>query len=602
MSDLNSNGTPAAQPSPRPEIPPLGATPGPEGTTFRVWSTVAREVAVSVNGVVTPMAAQKGGLFEVTLPAAEGSRYHFLLDGQPTPDPYARFLPEGLHADAEVIGPDNYTWKNTDWRGVALPDCVFYELHLGTFTPQGTYASAAERLPYLKDLGVTAVELMPLAAFPGQRGWGYDGAALFAPYAPYGRPDELKAFVDAAHGLGLAVILDVVYNHFGPDGNFLPAYSPEYFTDRFKSPWGTGLDYREPHMRRLITENARMWLQEYRFDGLRLDATQAMSDDSPTHILSELAAEIHDLGHELGIKHLMLAEDYRNQPGLVTEEGLDGIWVDDFHHVVRVTLTRETDGYYGPFTGGAAALAHVIRRGWVYEGQNWPLEGRPRGLPADALDAPSFVYFIQNHDQIGNRATGDRLHQFPRVSMAGYRAASLLLLTLPMTPLLFQGQEWAASTPFQFFTDHHGELGEAVSKGRREEFGHFESFAGDVPDPQAETTFAHSRLNWDELEEGEHARTLKLYRGLLTLRHTDPVLRDSRRDILETGHAGDLLWVRRSDEHGVRLTLWNLGTEAVTLSDLPLPHPLPEKVLMHSEEHGDVQTLAPQQAVLLGTP
>ena len=586
-----------------PPAPLLGATVGPAGTTFRAWSTLATDLGVCVDGVTTAMQPLGNGLHEVTLPAPAGSRYHFLLDGVATPDPYARFLPEGLHADAEVTGPDSYAWQNQDWKGLALHECVFYELHIGTFTAEGTYAAAQERLPYLKELGITAVELMPLAAFPGQRGWGYDGASLFAPYAPYGRPDELKAFIDAAHRIGLAMLLDVVYNHFGPDGNFLPSYSPEYFTDRFKSAWGAGLDYREPHMRRLITENARMWLSEYRFDGLRLDATQAMSDDSPTHILSELASEVHSLGAELGVKHLLLAEDYRNTPGLVTETGLDGIWVDDFHHVVRVTLTGETDGYYGPFERGAKALARVISRGWVYEGQLWPLEDRPRGLPADDLDAPNFVYFIQNHDQIGNRATGDRVYQFPGVSMQAYRAASTLLLSLPMTPLLFQGQEWAASSPFQFFTDHHGELAEAVSEGRRSEFGHFSSFSGEVPDPQAETTFTGSRLNWPEQGRGEHARTLALYRELLALRRSDPVMRENRRDTLAAGHAGDVLWVRRSDGNGTRLLLWNLG-EPVRASDLGVP--FPERLLVHSEGDtdwsADVKLLGTQNAVLLGTP
>jgi maltooligosyltrehalose trehalohydrolase len=399
--------------------------------------------------------------------------------------------------------------------------------------------------------------------------------------------------------LGLAVLLDVVYNHFGPDGNYLTAYSPEYFTERFQSPWGAGLDYREPHMRRFITENARMWLSEYRLDGLRLDATQAMADDSPTHILTELAAEVHSLGAELGIRHLMLAEDYRNLPGLVTESRLDGIWVDDFHHVVRVSLTNETDGYYGPFERGAAALAHVISRGWVYEGQNWPLEERPRGLPADALDAPSFVYFIQNHDQIGNRAEGDRLPQFPGVSMQAYRSASLLLLSLPMTPLLFQGQEWAASTPFQFFTDHHGELGQAVSAGRQKEFGHFESFSGDVPDPQAESTFQASKLRWDELDTGEHARTLALYRRALALRKSDPVLKDSRRDTLRAGNIGDVLWVRRQDDHGERVFLWNLGEE-LPLENLGLSLPATLLLSSEGEQGGAVAVLGRHQAVLLG--
>ena len=588
--------------NPEHTAPRLGAVPVQHGTLFRAWSTVATRIDVWIGGQTTPMQALPNGIFEVTLPVSAGTRYHFVLDGQDTPDPYARFLPDGLHADAEVIDPRRYQWQHAGWRGLRLHECIFYELHVGTFMPGGTYASAAERLPYLKELGITAVELMPLAAFPGERGWGYDGAALFAPHASYGRPEDLMAFVDAAHGLGLAVFLDVVYNHFGPDGNFLSAYSPSYFTDRFQSAWGTGLDYHEAHMRRYITDNAQMWLTEYRFDGLRLDATQAMQDDSGKHILQELAEEVHRLGGH----HLMLAEDYRNLPELVTDFHLDGIWVDDFHHEVRVTLTAEQDGYYGPFLGGAAALAHVLRRGWVFEGQTWPLEDRPRGKPADHLDAPRFVYFIQNHDQIGNRASGDRLHHHSAVSPRAFRAATTLLLSLPMTPLLFQGQEWAASTPFLFFTDHHGELGQAVSEGRKREFGHFEGFSGEVPDPQDAATFAASRLNWDELESGEHAQTLALYKELLALRKSDAVLKDSRRDHLEAGHAGDLLWVRRSDGHGVRLLLWNLGA-TLHMQDVQLPHALPPRLLLHSEGHYRDEafahgTLGQHEAVLLAGP
>ncbi|WP_425147044.1 malto-oligosyltrehalose trehalohydrolase [Deinococcus sp.] len=585
-----------------PISPRLGAIPVQDGTLFRAWSTVARRIEVCVDGQTTPMQALPNGIFEVTLPVAAGARYHFVLDGTPTPDPYARFLPDGLHGDAEVIDPSRFEWQHAGWHGVQLHDCLFYELHIGTFTAGGTYRSALERLPYLRELGVTAVELMPIAAFPGVQGWGYDGAALFAPHAPYGRPEDLQAFVDAAHGLGLTVFLDVVYNHFGPDGNYLTAYSPSYFTGRFQSPWGDGLDYHEAHMRRYITDNAAMWLSEYRLDGLRLDATQAIQDDSGKHILQELAEEVHRLGGH----HLLLAEDYRNLPELVTDYHLDGIWVDDFHHEVRVTLTAEQDGYYGPYQGGAAALAHILERGWVFEGQTWPLEDRPRGKPADTLDAPRFVYFIQNHDQIGNRAAGDRLHHHSAVSPRAFRAASLLLLSLPMTPLLFQGQEWAASTPFLFFTDHHGELGKAVSEGRKQEFGHFEGFSGEVPDPQDGATFEASRLNWDEQTAGEHAQTLALYKEAIALRKSDAVLKDSRRDTLEAGHLGDLLWVRRSDRHGERLLLWNLGA-TLHLSDLDLPHPLPPRLLLHSEGHLRDEAFATgilgsQEAVLLAGP
>nr|WP_231557355.1 malto-oligosyltrehalose trehalohydrolase [Deinococcus sp. YIM 77859] len=584
------------------QAPRLGAhlLPG-GGTCFRVWTTTTTDVAVRVNGEPHPMHPQGEGLFELVLPVGAGTRYLFLLDGVPTPDPYALFLPDGVHGEAEVVDLHAYTWQHTNWRGLPLAECVFYELHVGTFTPEGTYRAATEKLPELAALGVTAIELMPLAAFPGGRGWGYDGVAPYAPYAPYGRPEDLMALIDAAHGHGLAVFLDAVYNHFGPDGNYLSAYSPRYFTERFHTPWGAGLDYAEPHMRRLITENARMWLRDYRFDGLRLDATQEMQDDSPVHILRELADEVHALGGT----HLLLAEDYRNLPELVTEYHLDGMWVDDFHHEVRVTLTGDRDGYYAAFQGGAAALANVINRGWVYEGQVWPLDeklhgGPQRGKPADGLGAASFVYFIQNHDQVGNRAVGDRVHHLERVPLALFRGASTLLLTLPMTPLLFQGQEWAASAPFPFFSDHHGELGQLVSEGRRREFSLFEGFAGEVLDPQAETTFQLAKLNWAEREQGEHARTLALYRDLLHLRRKDPVLRHRDRSGLRAGHVGDVLWVRHVTESGERVLLWNVGREAADAQALGLPFSLPTPVLLHSEGREGMR-LERGEAVLLGS-
>jgi maltooligosyltrehalose trehalohydrolase len=583
----------------------LGAhlLPGGHSTRFRVWSTTASEVQVRVDGVLHPMTDLGDGFFEAVLPVGAGARYLFVLDGRELPDPYARFLPDGVHGAAEVDHPGAYVWQNTGWQGIALDECVFYELHVGTFTPEGTYRAAQDRLPYLKELGITAVELMPLAAYDGERGWGYDGVAMYAPHAPYGRPEELKAFIDAAHGLGLGVFLDVVYNHFGPAGNYLAAYSPTYFTERFSSAWGMGLDYAEPHMRRYVTGNALMWLSEYHFDGLRLDATAAMQDDSPVHILKELAAEVH----ELGGTHLLLAEDHRNLPELVTEDGLDGIWVDDFHHEVRVTLTGEQEGYYGGFQGSASELAQVINRGWKYEGQFWSVTGEEhaRGRPADALEAPSFVYCIQNHDQIGNRALGDRLQQHEKVSLQQFRGASTLLLTLPMTPLLFQGQEWAAETPFPFFSDHAGELGQLVTEGRKREFAYFSDFAHlEVPDPQARGTFESAKLNWSEKNSGEHARTLGLYRTLLRLRRDDPALQSRSRRSLSAGNEGEVLWVRQDNAAGERLLLWNVGEAAVQLGGLRLPHPLPTRVVVHSEQMAgpprEVTVLSPGEAVLLG--
>ena len=584
----------------------LGAQhlPDGSGTRFRVWTTLASQVAVRVAGQDYPLMLSRdpehAGIFQTTLPFGPGTRYIFVLDGVSTPDPYARFLPSGVHGEAEVLDFGSYEWRSSHWNGLALEDCVFYELHVGTFTPEGTYAAAQARLPDLVALGVTAIELMPIAAFAGEYGWGYDGVALYAPHAPYGRPEELMAFIDAAHELDLTVYLDVVYNHFGPDGNYLSSYSPQYFTERFQSAWGAGLDYRERHMRRLITENARMWLREYHFDGLRLDATQSMPDDSPTHILQELASEVHRLGGT----HLMLAEDYRNLETLVTDYHLDGIWVDDFHHEVRVTLTGDQDGYYQAFRGGAAAMAHTITRGWTYEGQMWPMEdhalpGNKRGGPADALEAPSFVYFIQNHDQIGNRALGDRVTDLSRVSPAAFRGASTLLLSLPMTPLLFQGQEWAASTPFPFFSNHHGALGELVSQGRKQEFGHFEGFSGEVLDPQDRATFEAAKLRWAEREHGEHYLTLELHRKLLALRKSDPVLRSRTRTALSSGHLGDVLWVRTQVGGGERLLLWNTGSVSLEAGALALPFRLPGTLMLHSE-HRVTPTLGPGEAAILG--
>ena len=591
-------------------------SPEAPSTRFRVWSTRAREVAVRIGGEDHPMTPQGGGVYEACLPVPVGTRYLFVLDGVPTPDPYARFLPDGVHGEAEVTDLGAYTWGHADWPGLALEDCVFYELHVGTFTPEGTYRAAAARLPYLKALGVTAIQMMPVAAFDGAHGWGYDGVAFYAPHAPYGRPEDLMALIDEAHGLGLAVLLDVVYNHFGPAGNYLGAYSPSYFTDRFASPWGEGLDFAEPHMRRYVTDNVKMWLRDYRFDGLRLDATANMTDDSAVHILRELASEVHALGGT----HLLLAEDHRNLPTLVTEDGLDGIWSDDFHHEVRVSLTGEGEGYYAGYRGGAADLAYTIRRGWRYEGQFWnvPGEEHGRGHSAETLQAAEFVYCIQNHDQVGNRALGERLHQSPGVTLAQVRGAATLLLTLPMTPLLFQGQEWMASTPFLFFSDHAGELGQAVSEGRRREFVYFSGFSGDgVPDPQDPATFTRSKLNWAEREHGEHARTLALYRELLRLRRTDPVLRNRDRRRLSTGHSGDLLWVRtqfpaNETPGGERVLLWNLGAEPCRPADLALPFALPPRLLLRSEgdgshpvggaDLGSTLNLGPGEAALLGSP
>jgi maltooligosyltrehalose trehalohydrolase len=469
-----------------------------------------------------------------------GALYKFVVDDVELPDPYARFLPYGVHGPAMAIEP-RYTFRHA--RPTASEQPILYELHIGTFTEQGTYRAAGLCLPMLRELGVTAIELLPVAAFQGARGWGYDGVALFAPFAPYGSPDELRAFVDTAHGLGLSVLLDVVYNHFGPSGNYLAAYSPSYF-HADKGAWGDAPNYENAIMRALAADNARYWLEEFRFDGLRLDAVHAIVDHSERHVLTEIV----ESARRACPSALLIAEDDRNEPALVLEQGLDAIWADDFHHQLHVTLTGERDGYYAAYEPGVAALAHTIERGFLYEGQSFAPTQKPRGKPADALAARAFVYALQNHDQIGNRALGERLSA--TITGEAYVMASALLLFLPMTPLLFMGQEWAAASPFLFFTDHDAALGEQVVKGRREEFKGFRAFSDEaararIPDPQAVETFLRSKLNWQERESEAHAFVLAQYRALIALRRNDHVLTHAGRSGMTARAFGNLLVVTR---------------------------------------------------------
>jgi maltooligosyltrehalose trehalohydrolase len=553
------------------QFPRLGAELVEGATRFAVFTTGKRACQVRIiddSGDVRgthSLTARGDGMFEATLPGVgPGALYDFVLDGRRLPDPYARFLPQGVHGPAMVVAPEH------DWRhgvGVALApaDRIIYELHVGTFTPEGTYAAAARRLPALVDLGATAIELMPVASFAGRWGWGYDGVAHFAPHAPYGTPAELRAFVDEAHGHGLAVILDVVYNHFGPAGNYLSAFSADYFTSEIRNAWGDALDFRHPAVRRYVLDNALMWLTEYRFDGLRLDATHANTDPSDRHIVAELV----ELAHGLTPQKFLVAEDERNDPMLVRELGVDAQWADDFHHVAHVTATGERDGYYASYAPGADSVAETIRRGWLYEGQVYPATGKARGKPAAGLPGESLVYCLQNHDQVGNRAFGDRLWQATGAEgVNAARALAAVLLFLPMTPMLFMGEEWAATTPFQYFTDHEPELGKLLSRGRREEFKTFKAFSGaaarePIPDPQAPETFQRSKLQWHERELPPHASMLALYKKLIALRRADPVLRAVTRDRLETEGHGSLLIVRRWSNAGERVLVANLGPDAL---------------------------------------
>ncbi len=457
-----------------------------------------------------------------------GALYRYRLDGEgPFPDPASRFQPQGVHGPSRVVDPGAFAWLDPEWRGVDLGELVVYELHVGTFTPEGTYQAAREKLGYLKDLGVTAVELMPLADFPGGRNWGYDGVDLFAPARAYGEPDDLRRLVDAAHGEGLAVLLDVVYNHLGPDGAYLGLFSPSYFSETHKTPWGPAVNLDGPaseHVRGFFIENAQHWIHEYRLDGLRLDACHALVDESPRHVLSELQERVRSSLPEREV--LIIAEDSRNLVRMVQPEaeggwGLDAVWADDLHHQLRVGMAGDRDGYYADFTGSVEDLTRTIRDGWFFQGQTSRHFGGPRGTDPTGAPPRRFVVCLQNHDQVGNRALGERLHH--QVDLATWRAASTLLLLGPETPLLFMGQEWGATSPFLFFTDHDPDLGRRVTEGRRREFADFQAFADPaararIPDPQAEETFRRSRLDWGEAAKEPHGGLGRLYRALLALR------------------------------------------------------------------------------------
>ena len=514
--------------------PRLGACPGTSGTRFRVWAPASRHVELVVDTAGAPagsrpLEARPDGLFEATFTdLGPGDLYRFGLDGQgPFPDPASRCQPEGVHGPSMVVDPAAFAWSDHAWRGVPLEDLVVYELHVGTFTPAGSFQGVIEQLPHLGDLGVTALELMPVADFPGARNWGYDGAALFAPARCYGPPDALRRLVDEAHRRGLAVLLDVVYNHVGPDGAYLNAFSPFYFTDRHRSPWGAGVNLdgeQAAGVRAFFIENALHWVHEYHIDGLRLDATHAIEDGGPRHFLAELAGRVKRSTPDRHV--LVIAEDSRNLARIVTPPehggwGLDAVWADDLHHQLRRRLAGDTDGYYQDYTGTTADIATTIRQGWFFTGQHSAFLDAPRGTDPSGVPPRRSVVCVQNHDQVGNRAFGDRLHH--QIDPAAYRAVSTLLLVVPETPLLFMGQEWAASSPFLFFTDHLAGLGRLVTEGRRREFARFAAFADPatrarIPDPQAEQTFLASRLDWHEQAQEPHAGTRHLYAALLALR------------------------------------------------------------------------------------
>jgi maltooligosyltrehalose trehalohydrolase len=519
--------TSSVQPENRTAIawrPQVGAWPEGGHWHFRLWSPLAGHVELIFDdGRLRALTPSGDGFFSGSWrDVRAGDRYRYRVDGRgPFPDPASRAQPDGVHGSSQLIDPGAFAWTDAAWRGLRLPDAVLYELHVGTFSPEGTFAGAAAKLPILADLGVTAVELMPVASFPGSRNWGYDGAALFAPAACYGGPDGLRAFVDSAHRLGIGVLLDVVYNHFGPDGAYHQAIAPAYAAPA-DGPWGMVPNLRGPHhdgVRRFFIDNALHWLHEYHLDGLRFDATHAFVDVGAQPFLDELVASIRAAAPR---EVLLIAEDDRNERRLLDPAdrggvGLDAVWADDIHHQIRVAVAGDRDGYYASYSGSAADVADAIAHGWFYRGAVSAYHGRARGTQTSGLPSAAFVACLQNHDQVGNRAFGDRLHH--AIEPAAWRAISLLLLGLPETPLLFMGQEWAATAPFLYFTDHGRDLGDAVDRGRRQEFARFSTFgAAGIPRPQDPETFTRSRLDWSELSREPHRSAWRLYRDGLALR------------------------------------------------------------------------------------
>jgi maltooligosyltrehalose trehalohydrolase len=539
--------------------PSLGPRLVEGGAAFGVWAPHVSSLAVRTRGRTVPLeAGERGTWWGAVEGAGAGDDYVLVLDGgRERPDPRSRFQPHGPHGPSRLVDPGP---PPAPFAPPALRDLIFYELHCGTFTPEGTFDAAIGKLDHLVRLGVTAVEVMPVAAFPGTRGWGYDGVDLYAVHAAYGGPAAFRRFVDACHAAGLAVLLDVVYNHLGPDGNYLADFGP-YFTDRYTTPWGGAVNLDGPgsdFVRGFVLDNAEMWVAEVGVDGLRLDAVHAMHDDSSVHVLEELAGRVHAARRGA----VVVAESELNQPALVTAYGLDAMWADDFHHAIHVALTGEATGHLDGFQG-LDKLAKALHAGWVFTGQYYPGFDRRHGREPAGLGGERFVVCTQNHDQVGNRALGERLAILVGPELDA--VAGVLLACAPYLPLLFQGQEWGETRPFLYFTDHGPALAEAVQRGRRAEFAAV-GRAPEVPDPNDPATFERSKLDWSRAG----GPVLDLWRELLRLRREVPALGNCRRDLARAGGdpARRLVTLERADPSGSRaLVVANLGNR---------PQPLPD--------------------------
>ena len=561
---------------------PVGAEVAPGGVHFRVWAPRRRTVEVVFDGsTAADLDPEADGYFSgFVAGAGDGSLYRYRLDGGGAfPDPASRFQPEGPHGPSQVVDPSRFPWTDAGWQGLVREGQVIYEMHLGTFTPEGTWEAAARELPELAALGITVIELMPVSEFPGEFGWGYDGVDLFAPYHLYGQPDDGRRFVDRAHAVGIGVILDVVYNHLGPDGNYLKQFSEEYFTDKYKNDWGQALNFEgcEPS-REFFIANAGYWVDEYHFDGLRLDATQDVKDASAEHVLIAMGRRAREAAGGRSI--YLVSENEPQDTKLIRPPeqggyGLDALWNDDFHHSTLVALTGRNEAYYTDYRGTPQEMISLVKYGFLYQGQRYSWQKKRRGTSGLGLPPSAFIDFLQNHDQVANSARGERVHQL--TSPGRFRALTALLLLGPGTPLLLQGQEFCASTPFLYFADHKPELAALVRKGRLEFLSQFPSLAtpetqAGVPHPERRETFESCKL--DFTERRTHAAAYALHRDLLRLRREDPVLRAQAAGWLDGAVLGPEAFALRffGENAGDRLLLVNLGT------DLPL-EPVPEPLL-----------------------
>jgi len=510
---------------------PFGAELKADGVRFRLWAPRANTVSLQLGaGNQIAMDPEPGGWFSLTtVSAGPGARYRYLVDGRAFPDPASRHQPAGVHGPSEVVDPTAYDWTDLGWRGRPWEETVLYELHLGTFSDTGDFAGAIQHLDHIAELGATAVELMPIAEFPGRRNWGYDGVFLYAAASTYGRPDDLRRLVEACHARGLAIFLDVVYNHFGPEGNYLPAIAPDFFTDRHQTPWGAAIDFSGLHnrpVRDFYINNALYWLEEFHFDGLRFDAVHAIFDESEPDIISEIGQTVRRRITDREI-HLVLEND-RNQARYLRRTdgrgaGYDAQWNDDLHHILHVLVTGDSSGYYADYAAAPAKhLGRVLAEGLAYQGEPSPFRGgRPRGEPSGELPATAFVGFLQNHDQVGNHPFGTRIAA--RAEDAALHAGITIVLLSPQIPLLFMGEEWASIRPFAFFCDFEPGLRDSVREGRRREFAHFPEFHDEtarerIPDPTTLSTFEKSRLDWAEPRKEAHSLWLARYHRLLEIR------------------------------------------------------------------------------------